>query len=51
MTIKERLFFSNILMLIIPVLVSIFMIFVSMYLFSNVFYKQYIGEAAYESDI
>lgn len=44
MTIKKRLFFSNILMLVIPALVSILVIIVSSFLFINVFYKQLMDE-------
>lgn len=45
MTIKKRLFISNILMLIIPALVSILMVWVSGFLFMNIFYKQFMDEA------
>lgn len=45
MTIKRRLFLSNILMLIIPALVSILMILGSLLLFMNVFYKQFMDES------
>ena len=45
MTIKKRLFLSNILMLIIPALVSILIIVVSSYVVTSVFYKQLMDES------
>lgn len=51
MTIKKRLFLSNILMLIIPVLVSILMIFLSGFLFINLFYKQFMDETVKENNL
>lgn len=51
MTIKKRLFISNILMLIIPALVSVLMILVSGLLFMNIFYKQFMDETIYENNI
>lgn len=50
MTIKKRLFISNTLMLIIPALVSILMIFISVFLFMNLFYKQFMDEAVKENN-
>lgn len=44
MTVKRRLFISNILMIIIPALVSVLMILVSGLLFLNIFYKQFMDE-------
>ena len=51
MTIKKRLFISNTLMLIIPALVSIFMILVSLLLFMNLFYKQFMDETVQEQNL
>ena len=51
MTIKKRLFLSNILMLIIPVLVSILVIMVSVFAFVNLFYKQIMDEAVKNNDL
>lgn len=51
MTIKKRLFISNTLMLIIPALVSILMMFLSVFLFMNVFYKQFMDEAVKENNL
>lgn len=51
MTIKKRLFLSNILMLIIPALVSILMILVSGFLFMNLFYKQFMDETVHENNL
>lgn len=49
MTIKRRLFISNILMLLIPALVSLLMIIVSVLLFLNTFYKQLMDETIREN--
>ena len=49
MTIKKRLFISNTLMLIIPALVSILIILISMFLFMNLFYKQFMDETVKQS--
>lgn len=51
MTIKKRLFISNTLMLIIPALVSIFMILGSLLLFMNLFYKQFMDETAHKNNL
>lgn len=51
MTIKKRLFISNTLMLIIPALVSILMIFISMFLFMNLFYKHFMDETVKENNL
>lgn len=51
MTIKRRLFISNILMLIIPALVSVLMIFISGLLFMNIFYKQFMDETIYDNNL
>ena len=51
MTIKKRLFISNILMLIIPALVSLLMIIISLLLFMNIFYKQFMDETIYDNNI
>lgn len=51
MTIKKRLFISNTLMLIIPALVSILMIFISVFLFMNLFYKQFMDETVTENNL
>lgn len=51
MTIKKRLFISNILMLIIPALVSVLMIFISGLLFMNIFYKQFMDETIYDNNL
>lgn len=51
MTIKKRLFISNILMLIIPALVSILMILISGLLFINIFYKQFMDETIYDNNL
>lgn len=51
MTIKKRLFISNTLMLIIPALVSILMILISVFLFMNLFYKQFMDEAVKENNL
>lgn len=51
MTIKKRMFISNTLMLIIPALVSILMIFISVFLFMNLFYKQFMDEAVKENNL
>lgn len=51
MTIKKRLFLSNILMLIIPALVSILIIVVSSYVVTSVFYKQLMDESVNENDL
>ncbi|HCR74082.1 MAG TPA: two-component sensor histidine kinase [Ruminococcus sp.] len=51
MTIKKRLFLSNILMLIIPALVSILIIFVSVFVFANLFYKQFMDETVKENNL
>lgn len=51
MTIKRRLFISNTLMLIIPALVSILMIFISVFLFMNLFYKQFMDETGKENNL
>lgn len=51
MTIKKRLFISNTLMLIIPALVSILMIFISLFLFMNLFYKQFMDETVQEQNL
>lgn len=48
MTIKKRLFLSNILMLVIPALVSLMMILGSLFLFLNAFYKQALDETVEE---
>lgn len=44
LTIKKRLFLSNIFMLLIPALVSILVVAVSLLLFTNIFYKQIMDE-------
>ena len=44
LTIKKRLFLSNIFMLLIPALVSILVVAVSSLLFANIFYKQIMDE-------
>lgn len=51
MTIKKRLFLSNILMLIIPALVSILIIFISSFAFFNLFYKQFMDESVHENNL
>ena len=51
MTIKKRLFISNTLMLIIPALVSILIILISMFLFMNLFYKQFMDETVKENNL
>ena len=51
MTIKKRLFISNILMLIIPAMVSILMILVSLLLFMNAIYKQFMDEILEENKL
>lgn len=51
MTIKRRLFLSNILMLIIPALVSILIIYISVFLFMNVFYKQFMDESVNHNNL
>ena len=51
MTIKRRLFISNILMIIIPALVSVLMILVSGLLFLNIFYKQFMDETISKNDL
>lgn len=51
MTIKKRLFISNILMLIIPAMVSILMILGSLLLFMNVIYKQLMDEILEENKL
>ena len=51
MTIKKRLFISNTLMLIIPAMVSILMIFISVFLFMNLFYKQFMDETVKENNL
>lgn len=51
MTIKKRLIISNILMLIIPALVSLLIISLSLLLFKNVFYKQFMDETVHENDL
>lgn len=51
MTIKKRLFFSNILMLIIPALVSVLMIALSALLFINIFYKQFMDESVNQDNL
>lgn len=51
MTIKKRLFLSNILMLIIPALVSVLIILLSELLFFNLFYKQFMDETVRENDL
>lgn len=51
MTIKKRLFLSNIFMLIIPALVSVLMILGSLLLFMNVFYKQFMDETVRENNL
>lgn len=50
-TIKKRLFLSNILMLIIPVLVSVLMVLLSGFLFFNLFYKQFMDETVKENNL
>ena len=44
MTIKKRLFLSNLFMLLIPALVSVLILALSMLLFVNLFYKQAMDE-------
>ena len=44
MTIKKRLFFSNIFMLMIPALVSILVVALTLLLFTGIFYKQVMDE-------
>lgn len=51
MTIKRRLFISNILMLIIPAIVSVLMILISGLLFMNIFYKQLMDETIYDNNL
>ena len=51
MTIKRRLFISNILMIVIPALVSVLMILISALLFMNIFYKQFMDETIYENNL
>ena len=51
MTIKKRLFISNTLMLIIPALLSILIILISMFLFMNLFYKQFMDETVKENNL
>lgn len=51
LTIKKRLFISNILMLIIPALVSILIVFISVFAFSNLFYKQIMDESVHEGNL
>ncbi|MDO5149276.1 MAG: ATP-binding protein [Oscillospiraceae bacterium] len=51
MKIKKRLFISNILMLIIPAMVSILMILGSLLLFMNVIYKQLMDEILEENKL
>ncbi len=51
MTIKRRLFISNILMLIIPVIVSVVAVGTAAFLFWNVFYRQYMDEAYEDKDL
>lgn len=51
MTIKKRLFISNILMLIIPALVSVLMIIISGLLFMNIFYKQFMDETIHDNNL
>ena len=51
MTIKKRLFISNILMLIIPALVSVLMILISGLLFMNIFYKQFMDETIHNNKL
>ncbi|WP_295217373.1 HAMP domain-containing sensor histidine kinase [Ruminococcus sp.] len=51
MTIKKRLFISNTLMLVIPALVSILIIFISLFLFMNLFYKQLMNETGKENNL
>ena len=47
MTIKKRLFLSNLFMLLIPALVSILVVAVSALLFLNLFYKQVMDETVH----
>lgn len=51
MTIKKRLFISNILMLLIPAVVSLLMIAASVLMFLNTFYKQFMDETIRENSI
>ena len=51
MTIKRRLFISNILMLVIPALVSVLMILISALLFVNIFYRQFMDETIHENNL
>lgn len=51
MMIKKRPFISNTLMLIIPELVSILMIFISVFLFMNLFYKHFMDETVKENNL
>lgn len=45
MTIKRRLFISNILMLIIPIIVSVIAVGIAAFIFWNIIYKNYMNEA------
>lgn len=47
MTIKKRLFLSNLFMLLIPALVSVLILALSMLLFVNLFYKQAMDETVH----
>lgn len=47
MTIKKRLFLSNLFMLLIPALVSVLILAISMLLFVNLFYKQVMDETVH----
>lgn len=47
MTIKKRLFLSNLFMLLIPALVSVLIVAVSALLFLNLFYKQVMDETVH----
>lgn len=51
MTIKRRLFISNIFMLIIPALVSVLMILAAGLIFMNAFYKQFMDETIYDNNL